>query len=204
MQVGRGDKLLTRTEASRTMQSLQTPRSLSYTQSLGTFGHSQRSIRERQFATKEEAIKSIRSSLQSPLISSAVKTINSLQPLPRISTVKPFRMHSSESSLSTFERIEALWPAAQCHCIEEVVARATVLSTGLPKQGAVPRTLISYLSKSPLGVEVLKCALKTLPQERLHSDSNYAVIVQVLKERTLKQSRQYKILRRKRAAKLSR
>lgn len=203
MQLGRGDKLLTRTEASRTMQSLQTPRRLSVSQSLGALVHSQRALRQQQSALQGEMLRSIRSSLQSPLISSAVKTINSLRPPPRLSAAKEYRFHS-QSSHSTLERIEALWPAAESRSIEELVAQASVLTSRLPRHGAVPRPLIAYLSRSPLGVEVLKCALKTLPEDRLHSDSNYAAIVQTLKERSLKQSRQYKLLRRKRAAQLSR
>lgn len=202
MQLGRGDKLLTRTEASRTIQSLQTPRRLSVSQSLGALVHSHRALKQQQSALQGEMLKSIRTSLQTPLISSAVKTINSLRPLPLLSTAKEARIRF-QSSHSTLERIEALWPA-ESRSIEELVAQASVLNQGKPRGGAVPRPLIAYLSRSPLGVEVLKCALKTMPAERLHRDSNYAAIVQTLKERSLKQSRLYKILRRKRASKLSR
>ena len=168
---------------------------------LGQFVYSPRLLRDRKKEAEESVLRLYRNSVPSPIIVSAMKSIASLRPSYRLSTSLSFRK-AKETSLSVFERVEVQWNSGLYESVEQLIAQAAVLGPTAQPQGAIPRSLIEHLCKTPLGVEVLKSAIRTLPVTRLHGDCNYEAIVHALKERSRRQSREYKLLRRKRAAEL--
>ena len=143
---------------------------------------------------------------QQPRFSKLEKAILSIEALSclRLSEKRKRgqRVERKEDRPVMLEVLEAKWAQFPKEwTIERRVLECTLSPPSyLPSlEDPVPKPLIETLSRSPLGVEVLKEALSDMPRARLYRCCNYANITTSLKERSLSQSRAFKRLRIQRA-----